>query len=203
MIAKIMPEICYNFTATVCLACLLIIPVTHHAKANEDLWDALKQGGKVVLMRHAPVERGAAGGNPLLRDPSCRSERNLSDEGKRNAELLGRRFREHEIPVSKVFHSPFCRTAETANIVFGKSSPAEYLSLTEILGPAEAAKQAQALTRVIGSYADEGNLILVTHEPNIRAIAFERVRHLNFLVLAPEGNGEFDELGVIRFSEAE
>ena len=41
---------------------------THSASGDDELWSELKGGGKVVLMRHAPVERGADRGTPLLRE---------------------------------------------------------------------------------------------------------------------------------------
>lgn len=180
---------------------LLTLGTTHSASGNDGLWSELKGGGKVVLMRHAPVERGADRGNPLLRDPSCRGERNLSSQGKLDAAEVGRRFREHGVPVAQVLHSPFCRTTETAKRAFGTAAAAEYLSLLEILGADEAARQTEQLNRTIGSYSGEGNLILVTHEPNINSVSFETVKHLDFVVLDPAGEAEFEELGVVRFAE--
>jgi len=177
-----------------------MVVVAHDADASDDLWAVLQEGGKVVLMRHAPVERGAAAGSPLIRDPSCKSETNLSSQGRRDAQALGRRFAEQRISISGVFHSPFCRTAETAHLVFGEANPAEYLSLLEILGPGEAASHTETLSRVIGSYSGNGNLVLVTHEPNISAVSFELMKHLDFLVIEPKGGSEFEELGVVRFS---
>jgi phosphohistidine phosphatase SixA len=189
-------------TAFSCIALPpLFLGITASAMANDDLWPALQTGGKVVVMRHAPVERGAASGNPRVRDPSCESERNLSADGTQKAEEIGQRFRDHQIPVSAVFHSPFCRTAQTAHAVFRAGQPADYLSLLEILTPREAGEQTGKLERVIGSYAGEGNLVLVTHEPNISAISFELLNHLDFLVLEPKGGSEFEELGVVRFSD--
>ena len=192
----------YNLTLCVSVVVFLTISRTPNANASDDLWDVLKVGGKVVLMRHAPVERGTEGVDPLLRDPSCLNERNLSNRGKRNAEVAGSRFKEHNIPVSRVMHSPFCRTTATARIAFGEAYPAEYLSLLEILSPDEAEGRTQKLNQVIGSYAGDGNLILITHEPNISAVSFELMKHLDFLVIEPKGEGEFEELGVIRFSES-
>ena len=103
--------------------------------ASEALWSALEEGGKVVLMRHAPVKVGADAGSPLVRDPSCRRERNLSLQGKRQAREIGRKFAQHRVPVSQVLHSPFCRTTETAQLAFGEADPAGYLSLLEVLEP--------------------------------------------------------------------
>lgn len=200
---KITLIIFYKLVSAVSIASMLIIAMTPGAYASNDLWDALKAGGKVVLIRHAPVERGAESGDPLVRDPSCRNERNLSKPGKVNAEQLGKRFRVHDIAISNVMHSPFCRTTDTAHIAFGKASPAQYLSLLEILDSDTAAKQTDKLNQVIGSYTGAGNLLLVTHEPNIRAVSFELMKHLDVLVLEPGAEGDFEELGVIRFSESE
>ena len=201
MSTRIMLKNYYNFISPVCIVFLLIITMMHSASASDALWDALKEGGKVVLMRHAPVERGTESGNPLLRDPSCKNERNLSSKGKQNAEAIGNRFRKHNVPVSKVLHSPFCRTTATAQLAFGRAYPVEYLSLLEILSPEEARQQTEKLNQFIGSYAGNDNLILVTHQPNINAVSFELMKHLDFLVIVPKGEGDFEELGVIRFIE--
>jgi phosphohistidine phosphatase SixA len=191
-----------HHTAFALAFCLLAGIATQDTNANDALWSALAEGGKVVLLRHAPVERGPNSGNPLLRDPSCRNERNLSAQGKQDAGQLGLRFKERAIPVSKVRHSPYCRTTETAQLAFGTAEPAQYLSLLEVLEPDQATEQTDTLTRLIGAFRGPGNLILVTHEPNIRAVSFELMRHLDALVIAPLGDDEYEELGVIRFVDS-
>jgi phosphohistidine phosphatase SixA len=201
MKTKIMLKIKGNFTLLVKIVLLVIIVMLNSVNASDDLWDALKEGGKVVLMRHAPVQSGAESGNPLLRDSSCKNERNLSKQGRRNAQIVGSRFKEHNIPVSTVMHSPFCRTTDTAQIAFNKAFPAKYLSLIEILDPDQAVQQAEELNKIIGSYVGKENLILVTHAPNISAVSFELMKHLDFLVLEPKGKDEFEELGVVKFSD--
>jgi phosphohistidine phosphatase SixA len=173
--------------------------VMHNALADDTLWRALEDGGKVVLIRHAPVERGADAGDPLLRDPSCRRERNLSETGRRYAALLGQRFKQHKVPLARVLHSPYCRTTDTAHIAFGDARSVSYLSLLEVLGADEAIARTETLSRVIGEFRAEGNLVLVTHEPNIRAVSFELMKHLDALVIAPQGD-DYEELGVLRFS---
>jgi len=176
---------------------------THPAQANDAAWKSLAEGGKVVLMRHAAVNTGRGQGNSLLRDASCKQERNLSSDGERAAAEVGKQFRERNIPVSEVRHSPFCRTADTARIAFGQGVPAAYLSLLEILSPDEAAAQTRALSAVIGGYTGAGNLVLITHEPNINAVSFEMMKPSDFLVLRPLGGSEFEELGVVRFKASE
>ena len=124
MNTTIVPRMYFNFRRHLCAMLMLIIAMPGSVAASDDLWRALGAGGKVILMRHAPVERGPESGSSLLRDPSCRGERNLSSQGKRDAGVLGSRFRKHQIPVSKVMHSPFCRTTATAQIAFGEAYPA-------------------------------------------------------------------------------
>ncbi len=184
-----------SLAAVSLLAGFLIAPATH---ADEGLWARLAEGGKVVLMRHASVSEGRNGGDSLLRDPSCKGERNLSDKGRQQAKALGERFRARNIPVEAVRHSPYCRTAETAKLAFGSGSETAYLSLLEVLSTDAQAAQTAQLNQVIGSYAGKGNLVLVTHEPNINAVSFEMVKPADFIVLQPKGGSGFEELGVVR-----
>ncbi|MFP5408265.1 MAG: histidine phosphatase family protein [Gammaproteobacteria bacterium] len=173
------------------------------AGANETAWQGLAEGGKVVLMRHGAVRSGPGQGDSLLRDPTCKRERNLSVEGEAQARRIGETFRARNIPVAAVHHSPFCRTADTARLAFSGGAPADYLSLREILDAEAAAAQTRALAAVIGSHAGTGNLILVTHEPNINAVSFELMRHADFLVLQPLGGSDFEELGVVSWDGME
>ncbi|MDO9636303.1 MAG: histidine phosphatase family protein [Thiobacillus sp.] len=171
--------------------------------ASEAAWQKLAQGGKVVLLRHGAVRSGPGQGNSLLRDPTCKRERNLSVEGEAQARRIGEAFRARNIPVAAVRHSPFCRTADTARLAFSGGAPADYLSLREILDAEAAAEQTRTLAAVIGSHTGTGNLILVTHEPNINAVSFELMRHADFLVLQPLGGSDFEELGVVRWDASE
>jgi hypothetical protein len=41
---------------------------------------------------------------------------------------------------------------------------------------------------------------LITHRPNIAAASFELLGHLDALILAPDGDSGFEELGVIQFA---
>lgn len=185
--------------ASVGALCLFIL-LTAGAAANEAGWTALQEGGKVVLIRHAPVERGSGKGDPLVRDPGCAQERNLSAQGRQDADNLGMQFRQRGIPIAAVLHSPYCRTADTARLLSADARPAAYLSLLEVLSHQAASEQTARLEAVIAAHADPGNLILVTHEPNINAISFETVKHLDAVVLAPDGDDGYEELGVIRFT---
>lgn len=158
----------------------------------------LGNGGLVVLMRHASVDTGKGVGDSLLRDPTCLKERNLSEKGKKEAARIGEIFRARKIPVEDVLASPYCRTSDTAKIAFNSVNPVDFLSLLEVLPQEQAEVNSEILSNRIGSYNGNGNLILITHEPNIRVVSFETVEKGAFLVLKPSGGDKFEELGKIR-----
>lgn len=188
-----------RFTAVHAAASLLLACAAATAAASDDaLWQQLAAGGKVVLMRHGEVKAGRNNGDSLARDPTCQRERNLSDAGEAQARRVGETFRARGIAVAGVRHSPFCRTADTARLAFGGGTPAAYLFLREVLGAEEAAAQTRTLSEVIGGFAGPGNLVLVTHEPNVAAVSFELIKPADLLVLQPRGGSDFEELGVIR-----
>ena len=184
-----------------CLSFLLcavsVVSFKSTAATAADVWEDLAQGGLVVLMRHAATNRAPGTGNPLIRDASCSTERNLSGAGKDQAAKIGTMFAAKGITVGDVFASPYCRTMDTAQIAFGRAAPTQFLSLLEVMSAAEADATSADLSRKIGSYAGTKNLVLVTHEPNIAAVAFEPVEMGAFLVLKPMGKDEFEEVGKV------
>ncbi|MDH5369288.1 MAG: histidine phosphatase family protein [Gammaproteobacteria bacterium] len=164
---------------------------------EEKIWEELKSGGLVVLMRHTTTLKEK---NPLLRDPSCIKERMLSEKGKKEAARIGKRFTTKGVLINKVLVSPYCRTTDTGKIAFTKVEVAEFLSLLEALSQNKAEANTKTLQEKIASYSGTGNLVLVTHAPNINAVSFESVEMGAFLVLKPMGDNEFEELGKINLA---
>ncbi len=176
------------------LAASLIMPIVTPAQADEALWAALKQGGKVVLMRHATVDNTK--GNGIRHTPGdCSQEFNLSPAGRAQAKRIGEMFRARGIFTGEVLASPYCRTMDTARLAFGSVKPSEAMRLIEGIGAQEVERiNAQAM-KLIGGYKGKANLILVTHQPNVEAIALESLENAGMLVLVPKGGEEFDVLG--------
>lgn len=179
----------------------LMLAIGQPASANEAAWQALKSGGQVVLMRHTTPEQGPGKGNSLLRDATCAKERNLSRRGKEEAARVGKAFEARAIPLGEVMSSPYCRTQDTARHAFGRTTPTGFLSLSEVLTPADIARNTAEAMKRIGEHAGTANLVMVTHEPNIAAISFELVEQGAFLVLKPRGGSEFDVVGKIRLED--
>ena len=146
---------------------VLSAPVWAKPSAN-NVWDLLRQGGHVALLRHA-IAPGT--GDPpefTLRD--CATQRNLSAAGRRQAVAIGDRFQENGIPSAEVFSSQWCRCLETARLL--DLGPVLELPLLNSFfrhferrerqtAELKAWLAAQALTRPI---------VLVTHQVNITAL---------------------------------
>src|SRR3954452_15796974 len=107
----------FSTIATVVLAAALAL--SSPARANENLWGLLKEGGQVVLIRHALTTPGA-GDPPGMQLDDCSTQRNLSEEGREHARQLGAAFRARSISVGRVLSSPWCRCMDTAQLAFGK-----------------------------------------------------------------------------------
>ena len=58
------------------------------ALANEALWDLLKSGGQVAVIRHASTVPGF-GDPPGFRVEDCSTQRNLSTAGREEARRIG------------------------------------------------------------------------------------------------------------------
>jgi hypothetical protein len=95
---------------------LLAFPV--QAQASEALWNLLKGGGQVVIMRHA-VTDSTAGDRDTMRLEDCSTQRNLSASGQDDARRIGAAFRARGIIVDEVRSSVWCRCLDTATLAFG------------------------------------------------------------------------------------
>ena len=106
-------------TARVVLGALVaLLAFPGAAAAREELWALLEAGGHVALLRHAITTAGV-GDPPGMRLDDCRTQRNLTEEGRRHARQVGEAFRARGVAVEQVLSSPWCRCIETARLVFG------------------------------------------------------------------------------------
>src|SRR5262245_2509444 len=69
--------------------------------ANEPLWNLLRGGGQVVIMRHAKTTPGTSD-PPNFKLGDCSTQRNLSDEGRAQAKAIGQRFKEQDVMLADV-----------------------------------------------------------------------------------------------------
>jgi phosphohistidine phosphatase SixA len=162
------------------------------ALARDELIVRLRQGGYVLVMRHASSPREAPTRDQANPD-NIRSERQLDEEGRRAAAAMGDTLRALRIPIGAVLVSPTYRAMETARRArFG--SPVTVAELGDGGESMQGVTEAQAAwlrTRVTARPL-AGNTVLVTHQPNL-ARAFpdwgSTVAEGETVVLQPDGKG--------------
>ena len=143
---------------------IIFISLTTSIKAdlNKKLIEKLDEGGKIIFIRHAYAPGSGDPDNFNLND--CSTQRNLSEEGREQAKLIGKFFKENHIKVDKVLSSEWCRCKETAKIAFRNFSTNSFLnSFYNPLFAKNRNKQVKELNNYIETLKTNGNLILVTH----------------------------------------
>ena len=143
---------------------IIFISLTSSVKAdfNKKLLNQLENGGKLIFIRHAYAPGSGDPNNFNLND--CSTQRNLSDEGRKQAEHIGEFFRNKKIKIDKVLSSEWCRCKETAKIAFKNFSTNSFLnSFYSSKFTKNKDKQINSLKDYIIKFKSDKNLILVTH----------------------------------------
>jgi phosphohistidine phosphatase SixA len=152
------------------------------------LMSALRQGGYVIVMRHAsspheaPSKESAEPGNVKL-------QRQLDATGRVDAIAMGKALKELKVPIHHVLTSPAYRALETARLArLPNPQPYEELgdhghSMQSVSGSDAAWLRKRVTTR------GRGATFIVTHEPNISR-AFPEITGVaagEALVFRPDG----------------
>ena len=135
---------------------------TVKADLNEKLIDKLKEGEKLIFIRHAYAPGSGDPNNFNLND--CSTQRNLSKEGKKQAQYIGEFFIKNKIEIDEVLSSEWCRCKETAKIAFKDFSTNNFLnSFYSSKYAKNKDKQVDALKNFIKNFKSNKNLVFVTH----------------------------------------
>jgi phosphohistidine phosphatase SixA len=84
------------------------------------LRDALNRGGYVLYFRHTATDF-SANDDAMTSFEDCAKQRNLTETGRTQAREIGKQIARLKIPVGEVIASPYCRTRETAQLIFGRA----------------------------------------------------------------------------------
>jgi len=157
----------------------------------------LRKGGYVLFIRHPATNPDQADTDPLHLD-NVKAQRQLSDEGRRQAREIGEAFRTLKIPVAKVLASKFWRAQEAATLL-GVGEVVATVDVAEgglVVSPNENKRRAEALRKLLGTPPPRGkNLVIVSHRPNLQDAAgkeFGDVGEGEVVVLRPLGDGKFE-----------
>jgi phosphohistidine phosphatase SixA len=168
-------------------------PDRQHALEGKALVAALQRGGHVIYFRHA--DTGPAYMEQGIDLARCDTQRNLNDNGREEAKLIGIAFRRMAIPLGQVRTSEFCRCRETAQLAFGRFEVEPLL--TGISRSPEAASRreqsAKALRKLLGAQPSAGkNDVLVSHGFNLwDAEGFHLGTQGEAAIYRPDGKGGY------------
>jgi phosphohistidine phosphatase SixA len=186
---------------------LLPIAANSQPAPSQAEWiNDLRLGGYVIVFRHGATSSDQSSTDPMSRQTAS-AQRQLNDQGRAQAKLIGESMRKLKIPVGLVLTSTTQRAVDTGTLLgFGEVTATP--DLTEggpVVSADENNRRAQALRGfVTGGPPADNNLVIVSHKPNI-IDAFGKdwsdVREGEASVFAPDGDGGYRLVVRIQASE--
>jgi phosphohistidine phosphatase SixA len=131
------------------------------SRADEGVARALKAGGCVIAFRHALAP--GTFDPPEFRLGDCRTQRNLSDEGRAQARRIGAWFAQRGLAPAAVRSSPWCRCLDTAQLAFGRGEAWPALGSPRGTEERTYAEQIQALQAALRAVPAGRFEVWVTH----------------------------------------
>ena len=160
----------------------LVSPWGAVAEDTEQAWAALVAGGYVALIRHANAPPGYGGDPPGFRMDDCKTQRNLDELGRQQAQALGAAFRQRGVRVDRVLASPVCRCVDTAELM--AVGPVEK-SVALLPDRGEPRVRLLELQAIVNGWRGPGTLVLVTHGFTISPLLRTYLEQAETLVLKP------------------
>ena len=143
---------------------IIFISISTSVKADskKNLIQNLKEGGKLIFIRHAYAPGGGDPENFNIND--CATQRNLSERGRIQSKKIGYFFRENQIKIKKIYSSEWCRCKETALIAFNTFENKSFLnSFFSSKFSQNKDPQIKKLKKFIKNWDGKKNLVFVTH----------------------------------------
>lgn len=164
---------------------------------------ALRQGGYVIVMRHASSPRETPSKQTANAD-NVNLERQLDEPGRAGATAMGKAVRDLKISIGEVLSSPTYRALETVKFA-QLAAPQSHAQL------GDRGQSMQGVSEADGTWLRErasqapkaGNSIMVTHMPNISR-AFPQITGVadgESLIFRPDGKGGTTLIGRIKIEE--
>ena len=191
-------------TSSGILVFMAVAAMAAQTPSPNELIGRLRQGGYVLVMRHASSPREAPSKEVANAD-NTKLERQLDEAGRTGATALGEAIRALRIPIGMVLTSPTYRALETVRLA-RLDSPTTVNELGDGGQSMQGITEAQAawLRSRVTETPRSGNTILVTHQPNLSR-AFPdwgpSVADGETVILRPDGKGGFALVGRIPIEE--
>ena len=141
----------------------------NYSFANDKVIESLKEGGKLIFIRHALAPGSGDPENFELQN--CSTQRNLNEIGIQQSKKIGLIFKKNEIKIDNIYSSEWCRCKDTAKYAFDDFETFDALnSFYDIRFAANEDKQIKDFYEFIDSIDSKNNIVFVTHYVVIGAI---------------------------------
>jgi len=139
-----------------------ILNINNSAFSDDKILKSLKEGKKLIFIRHAIAPGNGDPNNFDIND--CSTQRNLDEKGIEESEKIGLFFKNNKIKIDKVLSSQWCRCKDTAKYAFKNFETFNALnSFYDEKFAANEAKQIKDLKNYIKNWNSDKNLVLITH----------------------------------------
>ena len=141
---------------------LFVLSFLNYANSSEVLINSLKEGKKIVFIRHPNAPGSGDPKNFNIKD--CFSQRNLNQLGINQSKKIGLIFNENKIKIDKVLSSEWCRCKDTAKLAFKNYETFDALnSFYDVRFVKNKEKQIKDLKNYIDNWESKKNLVLGIH----------------------------------------
>lgn len=161
------------------LGAVAVLHVTADARQGravaeaERLVAAMQDGGKVIYLRHAATNHDQIDTGRL---DDRAGQRNLSTDGRKQAQSLGRALRALRIPLNEILASPVFRARDTAELAFGEDIVAVTMDLVaDDYAGGQVRAMVEATRRLLRTPPPPGNnRVLVGHRTPLEMVTGRR-----------------------------
>ena len=146
-----------------------LLNFTSQASSDDKILNSLKEGKKLIFIRHAIAPGNGDPNNFDISD--CSTQRNLDINGIKQSKKIGLFFKNNKIKIDKVLSSEWCRCKDTAKYAFKNFETFSALnSFYDERFAKNETKQINDLKQYIKNWDSGKNLVFVTHYVVISSI---------------------------------
>tara|TARA_B100001250_G_scaffold10653_1_gene9253 strand:- start:322 stop:873 length:552 start_codon:yes stop_codon:yes gene_type:complete len=146
-----------------------ILNFSNNALSDDRILNSLKEGKKLIFIRHAIAPGNGDPNNFNIKD--CSTQRNLNKNGIKQSKKIGLFFKKNKIKIDKILSSEWCRCIDTAKYAFENFETFDALnSFYDEKFAANETRQINDLKKYIKNWDSDKNLVFVTHYVVISSI---------------------------------
>ena len=176
-----------------------ILPTAVDALSSQnELVDRIKAGGHILMIRHAMAPGNGDPSNFRIGD--CKTQRNLDDSGRAQAQKIGKWLRTRGVESARVYSSQWCRCLETADLI-GLGPVHELSALNSFYERIQDREpNLRALNDFISRQPTEGHLIIfVTHFVTVGAMTGKSVSSGEGILMELHEDTSYTVVGHLNF----